>query len=270
MAGNLYPQPSSLVEKEGSGRLSFAEDSASGTRQAVVDASQLFDAVRFLMGIVYVDSSGNEYRLGADQWPGLPLRCVSVDVEPHGEMLNADWQTGPAYAKALLNLKYEAPKFKEEEDGENNTDPEDVTFMIQDLDYSCEILTVPMVVGIGDLEDRVEGKRNIRLPMCTYTLTIPKVKLPKWNLFQDYVGTVNEFEIFGGAPETVLFDGPKAGRTVTLLGDKAWQVVLKMVHNKHGWNNTLNPDTLLWEPARDKLTGLVPPYEVNDLRLLFI
>jgi hypothetical protein len=269
MAGNLFPQPSSLVEIQGSGKLTFGESSASGTRIAVVDAAQLFPAINFLMGYVYVDLSGKQVRLGADKWPYLPsLACTSVEVEPHGAMgLNGvgDWQNlGPYYEKAKLTVKYETLKYDEENDSNN---PEDITFMTQELDYSCDILTVPMKVGSGASAPTVN--RHIRLPLITYTITIPQVVTPPWNLFNSLVGMVNDSTLFGGEPGTVLFDGPKVSRTVTLLGSKAWQVVLKLIYNRHGWNKTLNPNTLVWENAKDKQSGNTPPYESGPLDLLF-
>src|SRR6478672_5958003 len=129
MAGNLYPQPSSLVEIQGSGKLRFGESSASGTRLAVCDAAQFFQAVQFLMGAVYVDLSGAQIRLGADRWPFLePLRCIEGNVEPHGTMgppdlSQGDFQKGPYYEKVKLTINYETITFDEE--SEDN--PEDVT-----------------------------------------------------------------------------------------------------------------------------------------------
>jgi hypothetical protein len=268
MALNLFPQPSSLVEIEGSGKLSFTEDSASATRIAVCDGAHLIPSIQFLMGYVYQDANGKDVRVGADVFlPFTRLRCSSVDVEPHGEMGNGSWDTGPFYAKAKLTIKYSVPPWEEDDASDG---PEDITFLTQSLDYSCEILTVPVKIGSTGIPaaQRKTANRNIRLPLVTYTMELPRVKKPKWTTIQDMVGKVNSATLFGGAPETVLFDGPNVNRSVTLLGDKSWKFVGKFIYNRHGWNNSLNPDTLVWEPVRNATTGATPPYETANLKEL--
>ncbi len=268
MAGNLFPAPASLEEVDGSGRLSFGVDSCSGSRKARCDGADLFATVRYLMGMVLLDAQGNQVRLGADLWPGLEiLQAMSVEVTPKGAMGTSTWDLGPFYNQAELEIKYEVPPWSEDSDPNA---PEDITFLIQSLDYSCEILTVPTLVGSTGTPaaQRKKVNRNIRLPLITYTMEIPKVKKPKWDKIQSYVGKVNSSAIFGGAAETVLFDGPQVGRSVTLLGDRCWKVVMKFIYNRHGWNNSLNPDTLAWEAVRNATTGATAPYETANLREL--
>jgi len=269
MAGNLYPRPSSLEEIEGA-TLKFGLDSISGSRVAVIDGNQLLAAIMFLQGASVFTAAGTEFWYGADQWPDYPrLRCNNINVEAFGEITqNSTWDEGLYYSKLKLKIDYAVSKF-EEDDSKN--DPEDITFCTQSLDYGVEVLSIPTKVGPEQdpLTARKDITTNVRLPTITYTLELPKVRRPKWQTYQDCCGKVNSTKIFGGAAETVLFDGPKAGRTVTLLGDKAYKVTFKFVYQPRGWNNSLNPDTLKWEPAVDKTNGNRKRYETANLRTLF-
>lgn len=268
MAGNLYPKPSTLEEIEGT-RLKFGLDGISGTRVAKIQGNQLFAALRFLHGASAFTASGTEIWYGADQWPGIPfLRCNSIQVEGFGAVDGVrPWDLGIAHTSYKLTIEYGVQKFEDSDD----KDPEPIPFCTQSVDYGVEILSIPVKVGPGadPLAARKDVTTNVRLPTITYTLELPKVMKPKWSTYQSLCGKVNSTTVFGAPAETVLFDGPKANRTVALFGDKRWKVVMKFVYNPRGWNKSLNPDTLEWEDAVCKANGNKKRYETGNLRTLF-
>lgn len=266
MAGNLYPRPSTLQEKDGSGKLTFTDNIATGSRIAVVEAAQLFAAVKFLMGDVYISSTGNQVRLGADRWPGLErMMCLSVSLTPHGMMSNSDWDQGPYYEKAILDIAYGIPTWEEDDASDS---PEDITFLTQSLDFNCEILTIPTKVrkSEGDASlGYIDSTRTIRLPTITYKMGLPKVKKPNWTAIQDACGRVNNAPLFGAPAEYVLFDGPHVDRTLSLLGSRAWKAEYMFIYNPHGWNNVYNDQTGQWVPRRDENGAVVKDYESADI-----
>jgi len=219
-------------------------------------------AVKFLLGDVYIQSDGTEIRYGADRWPGISyLRAHKIDFKPEGKMELSTWETGLIFPNYRMTINYKIPEWNEPDDSDN-TQPEDVTFVTQELDFSVEILTVPMKTSSGKTVDR-----HVRIPTITYVATLPKVRVPNWSLIQSLVGKVNSGIIFGGSSETVLFDGPRFNREVRLLGDLSWSATYSFIYNPNGWNKTLNPDTLAWETVTAK-TGGTKPYSTGNLNQL--
>lgn len=285
----FFPLPPSLVEMEDTMKMSFDEEQGiTGTRRAEVSTPELAKAIKAMLGTVFINPlTGQQTRYGADQWPGLPrLRAYHVETRPIGRTGNTPWDYGLFTSKTELTVQYRISPYGEPDDEDDEREhPEDQVFCEQEIDYHCEILTVPVKTTITTTEITASSsssgggstttttdtvsKKNIRIPTMTYTLTIPKLLKPDYALMNDIQGKVNTVKIFGGAAGTVLFEGPKLSNTVMAFGDKAWKLVLKFIYNRHGWNNTLDPQTLTWVPAVSLDPNATPPYETADLRKLF-
>lgn len=267
MAGN-YPEPSTLVEiAHESGLMNFGEGRIRGTRVAEVSWAQLYDAVKFFLGAIVIANNGQEIVYPGDPWPGVPnLLASSVAVKPMGKTGNAvSWSSGVMpYERARLTIDYNTPNWGSSTGGSGS--PENEPYLIQNLDYSCEVLSVP--VKLTDGSNTKELKRHFRIPTITYTVEIPKFRNPNFTLIGDLSGKVNTVAVFGGAAGTVLFDGPKLNREVHLIGEYAWKATYKFIYNKFGWNKQIHPDTLAWVDIA-ALSGSNKMYETADLRQLW-
>lgn len=262
-----YARPASLVEVGGeTGRLNFGEGRISGVRVGEVIYSELFDAVRHLLGAIVIASGGEEIIYPGDEWPGIPnLVASSVSVEPRGKSGETDdWGTVLPHARARLTVNYSTPNWGSNTGGSGG--PEDEPFMIEDVDYSCETLSVP--VKLTDGSNTKETKRHFRIPTITYTVEIPKLRNPNWALINSLNGKVNTQTVFGGPAGTVLFDGPKIGREVHLVGEYAWKAKYKFIYNRFGWNKQIHPDTLTWVDVT-AVASANKLYETADLRDLW-
>jgi hypothetical protein len=267
MASN-YPQPASLCEIAGeSGKLVFGEGKVTGTRVAEVSWAEMLDAVKYFLGAVVIAPDGVEIIYSGDAWPGIPnLTAQSVDVEPRGKTGNSEWSEAiiPA-TRARLRIAYDTSRGGLQTGGSNGG-PEDEVYLVESVDYSCEVLTIP--VKVVDSGKEREAKRHFRIPTITYIAELPKVLRPSWSTIQDLSGKINSVAVFGGAVGTVLFDGPKLNRTIDQSGNFSWHAVYKFVYNKFGWNNQLHPDTLEWVAAT-AVSGANTIYESADLSALW-
>lgn len=261
-----YPKPTSLTEiADGTGILEFGNQGISGTRVAEVEYAQLMDAVKFLLGSIVVATGGQEIVYTGDPWPGIPnLQAQRVSVKPMGKSGNSEWETNLPWTRARLTVQYNTPTWGAQTG--SNSQPENAPYMIQDVDYSCEIFTIPIKATDGS--EVAETKKSFRLPLITYTAEIPRVRFPSFSTIRTTNGKINTTPVFGGAAGTVLFDGPKLKNQLTTSGDYAWNVVFKFIYNEHGWNNILHPKTLTWVPA-DAISGSNKPYQTADLSALW-
>lgn len=265
---NNYPQPPSLVEiANESGQMTFADGKITGTRVAEVNFDEAAAAVRYFLGAIVIASGGQEIIYPGDPWPGFPtLIATSVALKPMGKTENAvDWSSEIIpHARARLTIQYSTPTWGESSGGSGG--PEGEPYIVEDVDYSCEVLSVP--VKVTDGSNTKEIKRHFRIPTITYTITIPKMRSPDWSLIRNLSGKVNSVEVFGGAAGTVLFDGPKLGREFMPDGANAWKATYKFIYNEKGWNKQLHPDTLTWVDLA-ALSGSNKMYTEADLRQLW-
>lgn len=243
MAGQ-YPMPSSLVEVTHQARLTFGDGRISGTRVGEVAYEHLYSAIKYLLGAVVIASNGAEIIYPGHLWPGIPnLIASSVNVEFMGTTDSAaDWDTITPHTRARLTVSYSTPNWGSQTGGSSS--PENSDLLVEDVDYSCETLSVP--VKLTDGSNAKETKRHFRIPTITYTVEIPKMRNPDWALINSLNGKVNTKTVFGGAPGTVLFDGPKVNREIHLVGEYAWKAKFKFIYNRFGWNKQIHPDTLNW------------------------
>lgn len=265
MAGN-YPKPSSLIEIAGeSGRMNFSQGRITGTRVAEVDWSQLQDAVKYLLGAIVIATGGEEIIYPGDVWPGFPnLVASAVDVKGMGKTSNSEWETIIPHTRARLEVQYTTPQYNSESGGSNG--PQADPYIIESLDYACEVLSIP--VKLDDGGNTKEVKRHFRIPTIIYNLELPTIKNPNWSLIRDLSGQINSVAVFGGAVGTVLFDGPKLSREVMTDGTYSWKAIYKFIYNKFGWNKQIHPETLEWVSVA-ALSGGNLPYESGDLRQLW-
>lgn len=263
---NNYPQPSSLCEiAHESGHMTFGEGRISGVRVAEVDWAQMIDAVKYFLGAIVLAPDGVEIVYPGDEWPGVAnLLAASVTVKPMGKTGNSEWSSIIPATRARLTINYETSAWGSQTGG--STSPENEPYLIESVDYSCEILSVP--VKLTDGSNAKEVKRHFRIPTITYVVEIPKIRKPNFSTIADLSGKVNSTTVFGGAAGTVLFDGPKLNREIHQTGDYAWKAVYKFVYNKHGWNNQPHPDTLAWVPHTAVASANVM-YESADLTQLW-
>ena len=60
---------------------------------------------------------------------------------------------------------------------------------------------------------------TLRIPVIEHQVTWRRVPAPPWDAIRNCTGAVNNDSFLGAAAETVLFDGAKADREFTGLGD---------------------------------------------------
>ncbi len=292
-----------IIDEIDSPSIQIGQDGMTGTRTARCHWDNWMRVVLDLMGTP-VFSNGSFFLLGRDSFPGIPTMMVdSVSVKGMGATRKSTWASGSRWTYANLTVQYKVPKDEDEKD--ENEDP--ATYLVEELDYSVEIIQVPVKVvdkqDVAKLQKDADElwaeqaaklpssnpdgsptaippkpvvngeavaktiKRNIRIPTITYKTTMPRLfKLP--DKIQGTVGKVNNRKIFGGAPGTVLFDGPSASRESAFFTQRFWKVDYQFIYQPHGWNNILHPDTLKWVPAKGVASDN-DPYEYADLRKLY-
>lgn len=292
-----------IIDEINYASVQIGQDGLSGTRYPRCRWEDWPAVVTGLMGTP-VFFGGLFMLLGRQNWPGMPtLKVDNVTVKGMGATVASTWYAGPNYEFAELTVNYKVPK--DEDDKNENGDA--ATYLVEELDYSVEIIQVPVqVVDQQDLAKLQKDadelfaeqakrlpssdeqgnpiplppkpivqpqavkktvKRNIRIPTITYKTTIPRlVELP--DKIQSHVGKINNRKIFGGAPGTVLFDGPSASRESAFFTQRFWKVDYQFIYQPHGWNNILHPDTLKWVPAKGVASDN-DPYEHADLRKLY-
>jgi len=282
----FYPIPSSLREMEDTMKMEFdTESGIVGVRRAEVDTAQLAAGIRAMLGVILINPiTGDQDWYGPDRWPGLKRLCAhKVSTRPIGRTGNTPWDYGLLTGKTEMIVSYKVFPFDPDDDEDKREHPEPSVVAEQELDYHCEILTVPVKttttttnLSYGSASSAPSsvttdsyGKKNIRIPTIAYTLTVPKILKPDYALMNDLNGKINTVKIFGGAPETVLFDGPKLSNTVMSFGEPCWKLVMKFLYNRHGWQNVLDKETLKWVPAKSLDPNGQDPYETGDLKQLF-
>ena len=260
--------------------LSFGADEITGTRFGKVSYEDLFSAVDILMGTTLVEGDDAECVEG-DVWPGIPELVVdTIQADALGATITSDWETGPKFDFAELTVGYKTKPFDEGEDAD---------LLIQQLDYSVEVLVVPLKISLkgdpegegpdpGFVEFGPDGgpppkgtnertvKRHIRLPTITYTMTLPRVRNPNFAALNEKIGKISSDFVLGAPAGQILFDGVNADRTLTFR-KRSWKVALKMIFNRHGWNNSIDPRTLLFRPIVAKF-GDQKPYELTAMASL--
>lgn len=284
-----------IDEIEGSGKFKIGQDGMAGTRIARCLWENWPAAIYELMGtpLVY---GGTIVIVGRQHWPGIPILQVdSIDVEGQGRMKKTTWGQGPGYKYGKLTINY---KTQIDEDDENPDGGEPGTYLIESLDYSVEIAVIPVLVVddvdpekaekpaddvyypggvvpkddpdvIANAEKRKKTvKRHVRIPTITYQTTLPRVPNLPYEAIRTACGRVNKTQIFGGAPGTVLFDGPQAERESAFFTARFWRVQYKFLYQPFGWNNTLHPDSLKWVPAKGNGSEN-DPYLGYELKNLF-
>lgn len=292
-----------IVDEINYASVTIGQDGLSGTRYPRCRWQHWPQVVTDLMGVpVYF--AGMFMLLGRQTWPGMPtLKVDSVTVKGQGATVASTWFNGPTYEWAELTVNYKVPK----DEDEKNENGEPATYLVEELDYSVEVIQVPVQVvdkqDLAKLQKDADAawaeiakatpssddqgnpvplppkpivqpqavkktvKRNIRVPTITYKTTMPRlIELPA--KIRPHVGKINKKKIFGGAPGTVLFDGPSASRESAFFTQRFWKVDYQFIYNPHGWNNILHPDTLKWVPAKGVASDN-DPYEYADLRELY-
>jgi len=135
---------SSLIidEIKGSGPISITQKGITASRIARCRWDDWPQVVSDLMGVLIVFGN-NAMIIGTQTYPGLPALLVdSVEISGMGKMLNSSWGWGPRYDYAKLDIAYKVPEFQDDKD--ENGQP--ATYLIESLDYSVEIATVPVKV----------------------------------------------------------------------------------------------------------------------------
>lgn len=270
--------PASLDDIEMTAKLSITPEGMTATRTALVDFDEYKAAVNLMFGSLGVVGGVLIPIIGANTWPGIPfLRATSVDVEYFGKCVASDWELGPVAEHVKLTIGYSTKD--QGDDDDNHDQPEDEVWLIQSVDYNCDIITIPVKVESvlevsahtprGDTPAHTvsrEVKKFIRIPTVTYTGTLPAVREPKWDTINAKVGKINTDVIFRGPAGTVLFDGLNGEREARNLDAvRMWKIATKMIYQRHGWNKVLHPDTLEWVDAA-ALNGGNRPYESTTLR----
>lgn len=273
MATAVYASPpASMKEVEGSGELNYSAEGLTGTRKAVVLGTDLNHAIGFLLGATQKTTT-NETVVLPQPWPGIPSLFVeSIRAYPEGKSGLSTWTNAVLPStRYRLDIAYRSLSLQGLS-GDDKEKPENVDYLIQEVDYSCETVIVPVKVtdtNASAVSTTREVKHYIRLPKVEYSVTIPKVRYPKFDVIQDLNGKINSKVVFGGAIGTVLFDGPKLSNTISSISDPAWKFMCKFIYNKFGWNNVLHPETLKWVAAGSIDGGTTKPYDYGDLTRLW-
>lgn len=267
----LVPKPASLIEVEGSGVVTIGADGMTGRRIGRCLSTEMAQAVGYIFGAI-TKTSDNERYTEAQAYPGFPsLKAMAITCSPWGRTGNSSWESAvlpSQYQKLEIEYKtvdYQVP-------GQEKENPENEEYMIQDVNYTCETIIVPVKVTDTNHSSATSTRlvsQYIRLPKIEYKVTIPKVKFPKFSIIQELSGKVNTVPVFGGAFGTVLFDGPKLSNTISSLGDPAWKQEMTFIYNRFGWNKTLHPETLKWVSALSPDGGVNLMYEQADLSRLW-
>jgi hypothetical protein len=264
--------PSSMIELEGSGKLTINSSGVSGNRKFRVNYSDLNHALGFLLGAINQTSS-DEIVDKPQPWPGIPSLLVDdIEAVPTGQNGNSSVANSVIPSEYYrLEVNYKTAAYEQLSQGDKEK-PENEDYLIQEVDYSCDTVIVPMKLTSTKYDTTSstrEIKHYIRLPRIEYSVTIPKVRFPSFSLIQELNGKINNKVVFGGAIGTVLFDGPKLSNTIGTLTDPAWKFNMKFIYNPKGWNKQLHPETLEWVAVSAIDGGTRVPYESADLTRLW-
>lgn len=284
----------STTLEEISAKLSVTQKGVTGVRICQCDWTEAIDICSSIMGGVTMDG-GIYNRLPANTWPGIDFLFVdSIDIDPVAEagIVDNDWtfEKGIQFKLAQLTIKYNTGGDSSDSNKGNNQ-PQSEAFLTQSVDYSCELLTVPHKIkttasvsvvdatGVASLSTQTTTriiKKHIRIPSITFTCERSWVINPPWDAIRNNSGKINDVKVMGGDVGTVLFDGPKATQEIkTMIGIYCWKLTYKLIYQRHGWNNTIHPDTFEWvpctAPAKDGSSDDEKvPYETGDFNSILM
>jgi len=253
------------IEEIAEPKLSYTPEGISGTRVGKIPWVDVEDTVTDLTG--GLNTYGDDAIWSSSKpWPNLSkLKVASVDVEPMGSRsANYSFHETIQFTDAKITINYETMPYEEPEDKDDDFDE---TYLIESLDFSVEVLVVPVKVeispGAGGGSRIV--KKHIRIPTITYDVELPRVYNPQFALLRSSIGKVNTDGIFGADAETVLFDGPRASREIKYSSKsgwvRTWKLQLRFLYQQFGWNKTLDPVGLEWVDANAAGGGGEVPYE---------
>lgn len=269
-----------LEDIDDSGTVQYTQEGITAKRVFKCPGAYMHAVALQMMGVLI--QIGDQYMIvGSESYPGFPnLRVTEVEVSrlATSKHVTSTYTSGPMWEFAQLAVTYNTG-VKNDKDDDNNDSPDNIKYAVQSLDYSVEVLVLPVTVedsvyvgmgapgadGMGRKNVKRDVKRYIRIPTIAYDIKFEKIMNPTWAMFEDKIGKINTVPIGGGAIGTVLFEGVKADREITPAGDRAWGVNFKFIYQRHGWNNTIHPQTLKWVPAKS-LDAQNDPYESTNLR----
>lgn len=190
--------------------------------------------------------------------PGFPwLRAATMDIEPFdpdnptgtGQIMNT-YPTGAKVTVGYETLKWPDPNSSKFDNGPDNGDLNDVTFLEQRLTFGGEYLTWPNNgvkwakdvngnvpagsggAGAGGAVPAVVVYQDVNvgvvIPTIEHELTWNYVAFPPWSAIRSCLGKVNGDVHMNCFPETLLFNGAVAERTYSILGAPTWKLTYRI------------------------------------------
>lgn len=222
------------------------------------------------------------------QYPKKPwLYCQSLSLEPLGgeDAIPTfdDVERTNAYEFWVANLEFGTLSWEEKSDPNTN----DVTLVTIDVSFGGEYVNLQQFKlywktangGNEIVEGDVDTGKLI--PTVEYNITLHNYLYLPIQTITKNLGKVNSTanQLIGHeAPETLLFIGASANRTITWQGTGLWQMSLRFSEKaiKHtqsgtastyGWNHFWRPEQSIYEKVVDANNNLIFP--TTDLSKLF-
>lgn len=208
----------------------------------------------------------------AARFPGRPLLIADqLDIDPFVPDKHLTHEAVPAdYDHAIVEISY---KTKDYDDSGGEV-------LSHKTSIGAEFLTLPSghlrweSQPVGErIPDQIEAGKLI--PTVEHQLTYHYVPEPNFDVITAFTGCVNgSVGLFNAAPETLLFLGAEAERSITVFGVEAWKLDFRFTQRvvKHGpysvgWNHFFRTSTGAWERILTQVGD--PIYNLVEFSYLF-
>jgi hypothetical protein len=117
------------------------------------------------------------------------------------------------------------------------------------LDFATQVVSLPRSAATYQFPDGTplspQDSPPIRVGIVSIVQTRKNLAELPTSLVQSLAGNVNSVTFLGADPGTVLFDGAHADRRLTMLGAENWDMTYKFLYFPTGWNNLLQPSSIV-------------------------
>lgn len=145
------------------------------------------------------------------------------------------------------------------------------------LQFGVEVMTIPGYslkwesTGTAIKAEQVQA--ILKIPITNFDLLIPRSRVIPWGAIRASRGCVNKSVFWGGAPETILYNGASVSARFYSDGSKTFEIshsftekVIRWGTNTYGWNHVWDSSDVLnpgWDRPLDK-TSDKPLYLLTD------
>jgi len=237
-------------ELDGSGRLSYRDGKATGTRLFLCAWGDRADLMTAIVGTFTRLTDGTlKYTRDPETFPGwVGLQAKDVDIDGVGAP-DRDADDSPLYVYAKLTVTYRA---EEPNDSGGGGDPEENQVLnTEHLSFRSEKMSIPSG-SILWTEGTDSGKPVLDKSFIPWTLiehTLVKkdlTALPSYTI-GICLNCVNDREFMGVAAGKLLFGGAESDKKVDADGNVTYDITYKFLENSEDWNSAWNPTDKAWQ-----------------------